>query len=52
MNIRRLVLDVDKATSRRPSLIELAEAIEGVAGVQLHGTETAAGSRARETKGI
>lgn len=33
MNIRRLVLDVDKAV-RRPELIEIAEAIEEVAGVE------------------
>jgi len=33
MGIRRLVLDVDKAISR-PSLIELAEAIEAVTGVE------------------
>jgi hypothetical protein len=33
MNIRRLVLDVDKAISR-PTLIELAEAIEGVSGIE------------------
>jgi hypothetical protein len=33
MNIRRLVLDVDKAISR-PTLIEIAEAIAGVSGVQ------------------
>lgn len=33
MNIRRLVLDVDKAISR-PSLIDLAAAIERVEGVQ------------------
>jgi hypothetical protein len=33
MNIRRVVLDVDKAISR-PSLLELAEAIESVDGVQ------------------
>ena len=33
MNIRRLVLDVDK-TLARPSLVELAEAIEHVAGVE------------------
>jgi hypothetical protein len=33
LNIRRLVLDVDKAISR-PSLIELAEAIERAEGVQ------------------
>lgn len=33
MNIRRLVLDVDKAVSR-PSLVELAEAIEEVRGVE------------------
>lgn len=33
MNIRRLVLDVDKAISR-PSLIDLAAAIETVEGVQ------------------
>jgi len=32
MNIRRLVLDVDK-TVARPTLIELAQAIEPVAGV-------------------
>lgn len=33
MNIRRLVLDVDKAISR-PTLIEVAEAIEQVKGVE------------------
>ena len=33
MNIRRLVLDVDKAISR-PTLIEIAGAIAGVSGVQ------------------
>lgn len=33
MNIRRLVLDVDKAISR-PDLIALAEAIDGVTGVE------------------
>jgi hypothetical protein len=33
MNIRRLVLDVDKALSR-PTLPELAQAIEPVRGVQ------------------
>lgn len=33
MKIRRLVLDVDKAVSR-PSLVELAAAIERVEGVQ------------------
>ena len=33
MNIRRLVLDVDKAINR-PSLIDLAAAIERVEGVQ------------------
>jgi hypothetical protein len=33
VNIRRLVLDVDKAINR-PSLIDLAEAIERVEGVQ------------------
>jgi hypothetical protein len=33
LNIRRLVLDVDKAISR-PSLIDLAAAIERVEGVQ------------------
>jgi hypothetical protein len=33
MNIRRLVLDVDKAIAR-PTLIEIAEAIEKVAGVE------------------
>lgn len=32
MNIRRLVLDVDKAISR-PTLLEVGEAIEKVAGV-------------------
>lgn len=32
MNIRRLVLDVDKAMAR-PSLIEIARAIEAVQGV-------------------
>jgi hypothetical protein len=33
VNIRRIVLDVDKAINR-PSLIDLAEAIEGVRGVE------------------
>ncbi|MCP9463499.1 MAG: DUF211 domain-containing protein [Nitrospira sp.] len=33
MNIRRLVLDVDKAVAR-PSIIELAIAIEGAQGVE------------------
>jgi hypothetical protein len=33
MNIRRLVLDVDKAIAR-PTLIEIAEALEKVTGVQ------------------
>lgn len=33
MNIRRLVLDVDKAISR-PDLVAIAEAIAGVAGVE------------------
>jgi hypothetical protein len=33
VNIRRLVLDVDKAISR-PSLTDLAEAVEGVEGVE------------------
>lgn len=33
MNIRRLMLDVDKAFMR-PSLIELADAIDGVDGVE------------------
>lgn len=33
MNIRRLVLDVDKSISR-PTLIEIAAAIDGVDGVQ------------------
>jgi hypothetical protein len=33
MNIRRLVLDVDKARAR-PSLLEIAEAIESCAGVE------------------
>lgn len=32
MNIRRLVLDVDKAIAR-PSIIEIAQAIEAVRGV-------------------
>jgi hypothetical protein len=32
MNIRRLVLDVDKAISR-PSVVEIARAISGVPGV-------------------
>lgn len=32
MNIRRLLLDVDKAL-KRPSLLEIGQAIEGVAGV-------------------
>lgn len=33
MNVRRLQLDVDKALSQ-PSLLDLAEAIDAVAGVQ------------------
>jgi hypothetical protein len=33
MNIRKLVLDVDKAIAR-PTLIEIAEAIEKVSGVE------------------
>lgn len=33
LNIRRLVVDVDKAL-RTPSLLEIAEAIHGCAGVQ------------------
>jgi hypothetical protein len=33
MNIRRLQLDVDKAVAR-PDLLELAEAIDGVSGVE------------------
>lgn len=33
MNIRRLVLDVDKAI-QRPDLVEIAEAIDGVIGVE------------------
>ena len=33
MNIRRLVLDVDKAI-RQPTLIDLAKAIDGVSGVE------------------
>jgi len=33
MNIRRLLLDVDKAL-KRPSLLEIGQAIEGVAGVE------------------
>lgn len=33
MNVRRVVLDVDKSLNR-PSLIELAEAIEEVPGVE------------------
>ncbi len=32
MNIRRLVLDVDKAIAR-PSILDLAEAVEAVSGV-------------------
>jgi hypothetical protein len=32
LNVRRLVLDVDKAVAR-PSMLELAEAIQGCAGV-------------------
>lgn len=32
MNIRRLLLDVDKA-AERPSVLEIAEAVEGVPGV-------------------
>jgi hypothetical protein len=34
MNIRRLVLDVDKARER-PSLLEIAQAIERCAGVEV-----------------
>jgi hypothetical protein len=33
MNIRRLLLDVDKAVDR-PSILEIAEAVERVAGVE------------------
>ena len=33
MNLRRVVLDVDKAVAR-PTLLEIAEAISGVAGVE------------------
>lgn len=33
MNLRRVLLDIDKARSR-PEMIEIAAAIEGVAGVQ------------------
>lgn len=33
MNVRRLVLDVDKAVAR-PSILDLAEAVEGVSGVE------------------
>ena len=33
MNIRRLVLDVDKAMAR-PSLLEIAQAIEGCTGLE------------------
>lgn len=33
MNVRRITMDVDKAI-QRPDLVELAEAIDGVAGVQ------------------
>jgi hypothetical protein len=33
LNIRRLVLDVDK-TTQRPSLIEIASAIQGCGGVE------------------
>ncbi|HKJ96789.1 MAG TPA: DUF211 domain-containing protein, partial [Thermoplasmataceae archaeon] len=33
MNVRRVVLDVDKSLNR-PTLIELAEAIEAVPGVE------------------
>jgi hypothetical protein len=33
MNVRRIVLDVDKAVSR-PSLLEIAAAVEAVPGVQ------------------
>jgi len=40
MNIRRIVLDVDKAIAR-PTLIDIAEAVERVCGVQgLHITVT------------
>lgn len=41
MNIRRLVLDVDKAMDR-PSILQIASAVESVAGVQglnITGTE-------------
>jgi len=34
MNIRRILLDVDKAISR-PSLFDLVEAISGVSGVEV-----------------
>ncbi len=33
MNVRRLVLDVDKAVAR-PGLLDLAEAVEAVSGVE------------------
>lgn len=33
MNIRRLMLDIDKAVER-PSVLELAEALEAVSGVE------------------
>jgi len=33
MNVRRIVLDVDKAISR-PSLLEIAAAVEAVPGVR------------------
>lgn len=52
MSIRRLVLDVDKATSRGPSLIELRRRLNGCRrGLQLHGTGAAARSRARNNQG-
>ncbi len=33
MNVRRLLLDVDKAV-QRPDILELAEAIDGIPGVE------------------
>lgn len=49
MNIRRLVLDVDKAL-QRPTLVELAKAIEPVAGV--HGFNIAVTEIDTETVGM
>jgi hypothetical protein len=44
MNIRRLVMDVDKAV-KRPSLIELAQAIENTGAVVHSIDQVVAGSR-------